>query len=67
MVSLCRELGIGTIAEMIETPESRQVAESVGVDLGQGWCFAKPGVDLIYPPPAMALPVRRLGEVASWG
>jgi EAL domain-containing protein (putative c-di-GMP-specific phosphodiesterase class I) len=67
MVGLCRELGISTIAEMVETAETRRVAQSVGVDLGQGWCFAKPSADLVYPPPSVAVPVRRKGEVASWG
>jgi EAL domain-containing protein (putative c-di-GMP-specific phosphodiesterase class I) len=67
MVGLCRELNIETIAEMIETPETRRVAEGIGVSLGQGWCFAKPSADLVYPPPSAALPVRRKGEVASWG
>lgn len=67
MVGLCRELRIETIAEMIETPETRQVAEGIGVALGQGWCFAKPGAELVYPPLSTALPVRRTGEVTSWG
>ncbi|MGZ3274517.1 MAG: EAL domain-containing protein [Caulobacteraceae bacterium] len=67
MVSLCRELNIGTIAEMIETPEARMVAEGIGVTLGQGWCFAKPSADLVYPPISTAMPVRRTGEVVSWG
>jgi EAL domain-containing protein (putative c-di-GMP-specific phosphodiesterase class I) len=67
MVALCRELQIGTIAEMIETPDVRQVAEAIGVGLGQGWCFAKPSADLVYPPISNALPVRRTGEKVSWG
>ncbi len=66
MVGLCRELNIETIAEMIETPETAKVAGALGVGLGQGWCFAKPGADLVYPPISAALPVRRMGEVASW-
>lgn len=67
MVGLCRELQIGTIAEMIETPDVRQVAEAIGVGLGQGWCFAKPSAELVYPPISNALPVRRTGEKVSWG
>jgi EAL domain-containing protein (putative c-di-GMP-specific phosphodiesterase class I) len=67
MVGLCSELNIATIAEMIETPEAARVAQGLGVGLGQGWCFAKPSADLVYPLPTKALPVRRKGEVASWG
>jgi EAL domain-containing protein (putative c-di-GMP-specific phosphodiesterase class I) len=67
MVGLCRELGIETIAEMIETQETAKLAEGIGLGLGQGWFFAKPGVELAYPPPSAALPVRRKGEVVSWG
>jgi EAL domain-containing protein (putative c-di-GMP-specific phosphodiesterase class I) len=67
MVGLCRELNIETIAEMIETPETAKVAGALGVALGQGWCFAKPSAELVYPPPSASLPVRRKGEVASWG
>ena len=67
MVNLCRELGIETIAEMIETSEVARLAQSLGVGLGQGWCFAKPAVDLIYPPKQVAAPMRRKGAVESWG
>jgi EAL domain-containing protein (putative c-di-GMP-specific phosphodiesterase class I) len=67
MVGLCRELRIGTIAEMIETAETARLAEGIGLGLGQGWFFAKPSAELVYPPPSTALPVRRRGEVVSWG
>jgi EAL domain-containing protein (putative c-di-GMP-specific phosphodiesterase class I) len=66
MVNLCRELRIETIAEMIETPETAKLAQSIGVGLGQGWCFAKPGADLVYPPKDNWQPARRKGEVESW-
>jgi EAL domain-containing protein (putative c-di-GMP-specific phosphodiesterase class I) len=67
MVGLCGELRIETIAEMIETPETARVAEDIGVGLGQGWCFAKPSAELVYPPPSAAPPARRKGEVVGWG
>jgi EAL domain-containing protein (putative c-di-GMP-specific phosphodiesterase class I) len=67
MVGLCRELRIETIAEMVETPETARVAAGLGVSLGQGWCFAKPSAELVYPPPSASAPARRKGEVASWG
>ena len=67
MVNLCRELGIETIAEMIETTEVARLSQALGVGLGQGWCFAKPAVDLIYPPVRAAAPIRRQGAVETWG
>lgn len=67
MVNLCKELGIGTIAEMIETAETAKVAHDLGVTLGQGWCFAKPSVDLAYPPRQGVTAARPRGLVASWG
>jgi EAL domain-containing protein (putative c-di-GMP-specific phosphodiesterase class I) len=67
MVSLCRELRIETIAEMIETPATARVCLGIGVGLGQGWSFAKPSAELIYPLPSADLPVRRKGAVTSWG
>ena len=67
MVGLCRELHIQTIAEMVETPETAQVAEGIGVGLGQGWCFAKPSAELVYPPPSASPTARRKGEVVGWG
>ena len=67
MVNLCCELGIETIAEMIETSEVARLAQSLGVGLGQGWCFAKPAADLVYPPARTAAPVRRKGTVETWG
>jgi EAL domain-containing protein (putative c-di-GMP-specific phosphodiesterase class I) len=66
MVGLCRELRIQTIAEMIETPETARVAEGIGVGLGQGWCFARPGPDLVFPPPAAGQAPKRKGEVVGW-
>lgn len=42
MVSLCRELGVKTIAEMIETEEQAKALHALGVDHGQGYLFGKP-------------------------
>jgi EAL domain-containing protein (putative c-di-GMP-specific phosphodiesterase class I) len=67
MVSLCRELRIETIAEMIEAPETAKLAQSIGVGLGQGWCFAKPSADLVYPRQENWAPARRKGVVEGWG
>jgi EAL domain-containing protein (putative c-di-GMP-specific phosphodiesterase class I) len=67
LAALCRELGVTTIAEMIETPEVEAVARDLGVDLGQGWQFAKPLAQPIWPPASPAVAARRQGVVEGWG
>lgn len=42
MVSLCKELGITTVGEWIETKEHAELLTDIGVDLGQGYYFGKP-------------------------
>lgn len=42
VVTLCRELGVSVIAEMVETRQAARLARDLGVDLGQGWFFGKP-------------------------
>ncbi|MBI3709379.1 MAG: GGDEF domain-containing protein, partial [Proteobacteria bacterium] len=44
MVGLCRELRIGTIAEMIETEEQARRLYDLGVTFGQGYLFGRPTV-----------------------
>jgi len=77
VVALCRELGIGTIAEMIETEEVAAVARRLGVALGQGWLYGKPTLTIRNPVQAAAAPVaapapgplaaRRRGATETWG
>jgi EAL domain-containing protein (putative c-di-GMP-specific phosphodiesterase class I)/PAS domain-containing protein len=42
MVRLCEDMGIGTIAEMIECEDQATLLETMGVGYGQGWLFGKP-------------------------
>lgn len=42
MVSLASTLGMGVIAEGVETPEERAALESIGCALMQGWHFGRP-------------------------
>jgi len=76
VVALCRELGIGTIAEMIETEEVAQVARRLGVALGQGWLYGKPTLTISNPVQRPAASVaastarpaaRRRGATETWG
>ncbi len=43
MVGLCRELGVKTVAEMVETPLQAERLARLRVDLGQGYHFGRPG------------------------
>ena len=68
LVALCRDLGIATIAEMIETPGAAQIARDLGVTLGQGWHYAKALPEPKWQPPApSAVPGKRRGAVERWG
>jgi len=42
LINLCKELGIKTVGEMIETEEQLLLLRDMGCDLGQGYLFAKP-------------------------
>lgn len=69
MTDLCRELGVKTVAEMIESEETARLVADLGVDLGQGWLFGKPvtkpeGMTAVKAGPLAA---RRRGEVETWG
>lgn len=61
LAELCAELGVVTVAEMIETEDVAQQVAGLGVRLGQGWLFGRPG-----PRPALP-PARRRGAQETWG
>jgi len=42
MIGLCRDLGVATVAEMIETEEQAALIADLGVDFGQGYLFGRP-------------------------
>lgn len=67
IVALCTDLGMTTIAEMVEARDTADMVRDLGVELGQGWYYAKP-----LPKPqwrtAAGLPrAKRLGTVTGWG
>jgi EAL domain-containing protein (putative c-di-GMP-specific phosphodiesterase class I) len=62
LAELCAELGIVTVAEMIETEDVAQRVAGLGVKLGQGWLFGRPG-----PRPAVPPAPRRQGAKETWG
>jgi len=42
MITLCRSLGVCTVAEAVETPEQVAVLRELGVDVAQGYFFSPP-------------------------
>lgn len=81
MVGLCRDLGIGTVAEMVETEAQAAILAELGVDFAQGYLFGQPSVDFSFGTPAGAaapsdnprndnkvrMLLRRRGAVETWG
>lgn len=65
LAELCREFGVVTVAEWIETEDTAQRALGLGVELGQGWLFGKP-VPKPIPLAAGSPAARRRGEVETW-
>ena len=47
IASLCAELGINAIGEMVETEEEARFLSSAGVRFGQGYLFGRPGMGLL--------------------
>lgn len=60
MASICSDLGVSLIAEMIETDEQVALLKSMGVKLGQGYRFGKPQIGRPAPPQ----PVRSAAAAA---
>lgn len=46
LTELCRRLGVETVAEMIDSPQSLAFVRDCGVDYVQGFLFGKPSHDL---------------------
>lgn len=65
LVNLCKDLGIQTVAEMIETEEQAEVIRGIGVNWGQGWLYGRPVATPTYQP-AAPIVGRRMGEVVGW-
>lgn len=50
MVGLCRDLAIEVIAEGVETEAELRTLQAMGIDLFQGYLFAKPGFKTLPEP-----------------
>ncbi|SLN48807.1 EAL domain-containing protein [Oceanibacterium hippocampi] len=54
MAVLCEELGVKTVAEMVETEEQAVSLADIGITYGQGWLFGKPIPTVPAPPVSSA-------------
>jgi EAL domain-containing protein (putative c-di-GMP-specific phosphodiesterase class I) len=60
MTGLARALGIGAVAEGVETIEELETLVAAGLDLFQGYYFARPDRQLVVPPTARMNALRDL-------
>jgi len=67
LVSLCRELEVETVAEMVETQAVEDVLRRAGVDFAQGWLYGQPTTEPQPPVRTVAPAARRRGVVETWG
>jgi EAL domain-containing protein (putative c-di-GMP-specific phosphodiesterase class I) len=71
LVTMCGELGVKTLAEMVETPQAEEAVRRAGVDFAQGWLYGPaadtPAKPLAAAPALPRMAARRRGTVESWG
>lgn len=82
LVFMCGELGVRTLAEMVESPQAEEAVRKAGVDYAQGWLYGAPSdVPVLHATSSVASigaggagaaaggrsALRRVGEVESWG
>jgi EAL domain-containing protein (putative c-di-GMP-specific phosphodiesterase class I) len=69
VISLCRDLNVRTIAEMVETEAVSELLRELGADFAQGWRYGRPqAAPTLPPPPAPPAPrLRRKGLTEQWG
>lgn len=67
LAEMCAEMGVATVAEMIETEDAARRVQDMGIALGQGWLFGKPLHRPVAPEKRQPVVARRRGEVESWG
>jgi EAL domain-containing protein (putative c-di-GMP-specific phosphodiesterase class I) len=64
LAKLCREMGVITIAEWIESEGQARAALALGFDSGQGRFLGAPSLELPSAPPVLR---KRQGVKESWG
>ncbi|WP_332768533.1 EAL domain-containing protein [Phenylobacterium sp.] len=74
LVTMCSELGVKTLAEMVENANAEEAVRRAGVDFAQGWFYGAPA-DTPEQPTGAAVDTlahvkpaaRRMGSVEGWG
>jgi EAL domain-containing protein (putative c-di-GMP-specific phosphodiesterase class I) len=67
MVGLSRDIGVKTIAEMVETVEQANQILALGIDFGQGYLFGRPENTPAYAPAGPIAFGKRRGARETWG
>lgn len=67
MVGLSRDIGVKTIAEMVETVEQANQIMAFGIDFGQGYLFGRPENTPSYTPAGPIGVGKRKGARETWG
>lgn len=69
--TMCRDLGIHTIAEYVEDEKTVELLRNASVDYGQGYYFGKPMKETIMTnlpkKPTYDVSRKRKGETSGWG
>ena len=65
VINLCRELGVHTVAEFLESPDQVARAKEMGFDMGQGHYFGAAGEDLSMASPKSRM-AKRKGVQEVW-
>ena len=63
IAGLCRDLGVATVAEMVEDEYCVKYLVSAGIDYGQGYYFGRPDPEMVptIPSSPVGMDVRRVG------
>ena len=69
--TMCRDLGIKTIAEYVEDLKTVELLRNSSIDYGQGYYFGKPMKETtmtnLPKKPEYKVSTKREGEKSSWG
>jgi EAL domain-containing protein (putative c-di-GMP-specific phosphodiesterase class I)/GGDEF domain-containing protein len=58
LVKMCADMGVRTLAEMVETPAAEDAVRRAGVDMAQGWLYGAAAERPEVQPPAAQTPAR---------
>jgi EAL domain-containing protein (putative c-di-GMP-specific phosphodiesterase class I) len=67
IAGLCRDLGVATVAEMVEDEYCVKYLITAGIDYGQGYYFGRPDPKIVPTIPAMPDGMAARGSGASMG